>query len=146
MIDLRLGRQSLRRRRSNRSLFNAVRWISLAAGTLLTLLALTPQEWVAKLGDRARLLRVYQGYLMALLLLVLVVILIGVKQPFITRLEYIEQSEYLGVPDMAPQGMQARVVGILDRLGESREAKAHIARIAVLTGRSTLNYLNRIVD
>jgi len=83
---------------------------------------------------------------MALLVLALVAMLILARQPFVTRLEYIAQAEYLGVPDMTPKGIQSRLVGILDRLGESGHSQAHIVRVTFLTGRSTLNYLDQVVD
>jgi hypothetical protein len=145
-LDTRSSRGPRARKRSNRALVNAVRGVFLATGTLLAVLALSPQEWAGKLGAWTSLLLAYLTPLMALLMLTLVILLVMAKQPFVTRLEYISQSEYLGIPDMAPVGIQSRVVGILDRLGQSSHSRTHIARITFLTGRLTLGYLDQIVD
>lgn len=124
---------------------NVARWVFLAVGTVLAVLALSPQDWTANLGDWTNLIQSNQSFLMALLVLVLVALLVVARQPFVARLEYLAQSEYLGVPDMAPQGVQSRVVGILDRLSQA-ERGVHIARVTFLTGQSTLNYLLQLID
>lgn len=145
-LDIRSSRMPRTRTRSNRTFANLTRGVFLSAGTFLAVLALSPKEWAAKLGSWTSLLFAYKTPLMALLMLALVAMLILARQPFVARLEYIAQAEYFGVPDMTPKGIQSRLIGILDRLGESGHSQAHIARITFLTGRSTLNYLDQVVD
>jgi hypothetical protein len=132
--------------RSNRSLANATRSLFLASGTLAAVLALSPDEWVRKLGDWTGLFIRFRYPLLGLLVLVLVIQLILAKQPFLARLEYMAPAEYQGIPDMAPHGMQARITSVLEELGQSSLGKEHLVRIVVLTGGATLHYLDQVIE
>jgi hypothetical protein len=145
-LDTESGRRPAARKRSNRAFANAIRSLFVAVVTLLALLALSPQEWAGKLGAWASFLIAHRVHVLVLLVLLLAGLWFKARQPFVTRLEYISQSEYGGITDMAPVGIQSRVVGILDRLGQPGHSRTHIARIIFLTGRSTLNYLDQVVD
>jgi hypothetical protein len=122
-----------------------LRRIFLVLGTLATILALSPGEWLMKLGDWADLFIRFRIPLLGSLVLVLVVQLILAKQPFLARLEYMTSAEYQGVPDMAPQGMQGRIVTVLDEVGQTT-SREHVVRIVVLTGGATLHYLDQVID
>lgn len=83
-----------------------------------------------------------------LLLLIIIALLIveRIRRPFVGPIEYIEPVEYYGVPDVAPRGIQARAMEILQDLARSQGGRRHVVRIVVLTGQSTLHYLDQIVD
>ncbi|MFI0419479.1 hypothetical protein [Spongiactinospora sp. 9N601] len=117
-----------------------------SAGILLALLALSPQEWTKKLGEWTAFIFQWQTLILGAAIVVLATQLIIAKQPFLARLEYIMPSEYHGIPDMAPKGIQAKITGILELLGNSGDQAEHVVRIVVLTGRSTLHYLDQVID
>jgi len=118
----------------------------LASGTIAAVLALSPQEWVSKLGDWTDLFIRFRVPLLGLLILVLAIQLILAKQPFLARLEYMAATEYQGIPDMAPHGMQTRITNVLEQLGQSGSGQEHVVRMVVLTGGATLHYLDQVID
>jgi hypothetical protein len=112
---------------------------------VLALLALSPKEWIAKLGGWADFLFEFRVQILAGLVIILTAQLFLARQPFLSRLEYIVPVEYGGVPDMLPNRMQSKVTEILEALDENDSRSEHVARIIVLTGQSTLHYLDQIV-
>src|ERR1700730_7898848 len=54
-------------------------------------------------------------------------------------------AEYQGIPDMAPHGIQGRIVTVLDEVGET-SSREHVVRLVVLTGGATLHYLDQVID
>jgi len=139
-------RRRTRKARSNRALSNAIRNLFLASGTVAAVLALSPEEWVSKLGDWTDLFIRFRVPLLGLVVLALAIQLTFAKQPFLARLEYMAAAEYQGIPDMAPYGMQARITSVLEQLGQSGSGKEHVVRIVVLTGGATLHYLDQVID
>jgi hypothetical protein len=115
------------------------------AGTFSTILALSPREWSKTLGDWTDLFVRYRTSLLCSVIVILVTQLILAKQPFLARLEYMMPIEYQGIPDMTPQGIQGRVVTVLDEVGQV-SSREHVVRIVVLTGGATLHYLDQVID
>jgi hypothetical protein len=141
----RLRGRPLGKVRSNRAIANVAKRIFLVAGTVMTAFALSPDGWLRSLGGWADFFLRYRVVLLGSLVVVLAVQLAVARQPFITRLEYMAPAEYQGVPDMAPREIQGGLVGVLDELAES-SAREHLVRIVVLTGGSTLHYLEQVID
>lgn len=131
---------------SNRWLVNAMRRLFLAFGTLVAVLAVSPEGWTESLGAWTRLFIRFQGLLLGLLVLILIVQLFLARQPFLSRLEYMAPAEYQGVPDMLPQGIAGKIVSVLDEVGDTQSEAEHVVRINVLTGGATLHYLDQVID
>jgi hypothetical protein len=145
-LGSKAAKRGIPKLQSNRWLVNLARRLFLSFGTLVAVLAVSPAGWTENLGAWTRLLIKFQGLLLGLLVLILIVQLFLARQPFLSRLEYMAPAEYQGVPHMLPQGIESKIVSVLDEVGDTHSEAEHIVRINVLTGGATLHYLDQVID
>ena len=87
------------------------------------------------------------GYSLSVPLLVTLVVLLwvrGRRRPRGWFGDYLAPAEYDGVADPAPRGIQSRAMAILRDLSLSPSDTPRVIRLRVLTGGSTLQYLDRL--